>query len=341
MSALAIWEFTSFGQNSVLAPREDVMAKLGGLCKKFVFQKERCETTGRLHYQGRMSLQKPVRLAGLVALLKGSPLAGSHLGPTTVGETKQQAWSYVMKEQTRVDGPWTEKDYRSPMPWHLEGIHREPYPFQGTLIDMIKADVKDPRGSHYILDPVGKKGKSILVSYLRWSKLACVVPPVKCADEMSAFVQKREDARWYVIDIPRQQDSFERFVEICRGVEQLKSGYSYDRRYDSQDRSNSLGCPNIICFGNDMPPWSKCDRGRWYLWLVDDQKRLIPFNQTIFDYQCRLYERQQAEMRSALRAFPAMTPYLFSAACDEMDTCQSGPLWDALVAEENLMSDDE
>lgn len=64
-------------------------------------QKEKCPTTGRLHFQGYVELFKPSRLPGLKKALgiiawRGYKREG----------TREQARDYCMKDDTRVDGPW-------------------------------------------------------------------------------------------------------------------------------------------------------------------------------------------------------------------------------------------
>lgn len=82
------WMFTSFDVNRPDFP-----------CRYLVFQQERCEETGRLHWQGYCYLDSAKPLGGVRILLPGAhwePRRGTH----------EEARTYCTKERTRVDGPF-------------------------------------------------------------------------------------------------------------------------------------------------------------------------------------------------------------------------------------------
>lgn len=65
-----------------------------------VYQKEECPTTKKPHYQGYIELDKPMRVAGVRKLLN----CNAHL--EVKKGTRDQARTYCMKEESRIDGPW-------------------------------------------------------------------------------------------------------------------------------------------------------------------------------------------------------------------------------------------
>ena len=76
-------------------------------CKKWTFQLERGEKTGKLHFQGRFSLKSKTRLTGLVKLLPKAHFS------VTSNENRTNCF-YVEKEDTRIKGPWRDTDKKKP-----------------------------------------------------------------------------------------------------------------------------------------------------------------------------------------------------------------------------------
>lgn len=64
-----------------------------------VFQKERGEENGLIHYQGYCEFSQPVKLGGLKKIHNG-------IHWEVRRGTRDQARDYCIKEETRIDGPW-------------------------------------------------------------------------------------------------------------------------------------------------------------------------------------------------------------------------------------------
>ena len=90
--------------------KNDVVKMLQEWAKKYVFQKEK-GSTGYLHWQIRLHLVKKRRKAELLKLGFGK---GGDLSITSASVHANNNFNYVMKKDTRVEGPWTEKDYVEP-----------------------------------------------------------------------------------------------------------------------------------------------------------------------------------------------------------------------------------
>lgn len=70
------------------------------ICSKWTYQLEKGEETGFLHYQCRVSLVKKVRITGAIKLFEKYKAHVSITFAKNMGND-----FYVMKEDTRVDGP--------------------------------------------------------------------------------------------------------------------------------------------------------------------------------------------------------------------------------------------
>lgn len=71
--------------------------------KWFVFQKEKAPTTGTLHFQGFVGFTNAKTMSAVKVVLNSLQV---HLEPM-----KARDASYAMKEETRVEGPWTYGDF--------------------------------------------------------------------------------------------------------------------------------------------------------------------------------------------------------------------------------------
>lgn len=67
------------------------------------YQVERCPDTGRLHLQGCLRSQRPLRLGGFRELMSALGLEGAHIEPAIHWPSLKE---YCGKEESRVDGPW-------------------------------------------------------------------------------------------------------------------------------------------------------------------------------------------------------------------------------------------
>lgn len=93
-------------RNYVLTIWDDVFSEATVDLSKIrylVFQREKCPSTGKLHYQGYVELFKPARHAGLKKALGCSSVWAK---PKAKDSTREQARDYCMKEESRVEGPW-------------------------------------------------------------------------------------------------------------------------------------------------------------------------------------------------------------------------------------------
>jgi len=82
-----------------------------------LFQLERCPSTGRLHYQGYMEFQDPVRYSGAVAALGGGVSVRHCRG------SREDNLKYCSKSVSKVDGPWNPIPFPEKVPGQRNDIH--------------------------------------------------------------------------------------------------------------------------------------------------------------------------------------------------------------------------
>lgn len=247
---------------------------LKGIAKKYVFQLEKGEKKGYLHYQGRMSLIKKIRPNRVLTLFKEG-LKPNWIKPTITDEAARYAASgdafYQMKEQTRVRPPRTDKDVVTYIPRQIREMGKL-RPFQQQIVD--DAGNWNTRTINMVYCPEGNKGKSLLVGYCRAYNIARALPPVNDYKDMMRMVCDMPTSTMYLIDMPRSINK-DRLYQFYAGVESLKDGFAYDDRYCYKQKV--FDCPNIWIFSNRLPNFEMLSPDRWKIWSINKKYELKPY----------------------------------------------------------------
>lgn len=98
---------------SLYADHIDLGNKLKQIANKFVFQLEKGEVSGYEHYQVRLRLIKKKR-PNEAYIQFADLIKGAHWSPTCKSVHQAKTFNYVMKADTRLEGPWTEADFADP-----------------------------------------------------------------------------------------------------------------------------------------------------------------------------------------------------------------------------------
>lgn len=256
---------------------EDLKSWCVHFCKKWTFQLEKGEDTGKFHFQGRISLKNKTRLSTMIK---------THLGfhwSITSNESKNNMF-YVSKEETRMAGPWSDNDIAPKiLPQHKVDKW---YPFQQSIIDSINSKF-DTRTVNCLIDSNGNQGKSTLVGFLDQQKLACKIPFCNEFRDIMRLVMNKQDAfynvknsyyKCFFIDIPRAMKQ-DKLVGMYAAIESLKDGYVYDDRYSFRDMH--FASPVVWVFTNTQPNISYLSADRWKFWYIDDSHHLLPINRNL------------------------------------------------------------
>ena len=267
-----VWEFRS---NSDHFEDAVVLQKfLHKIAKKFVFQLERGSTTGYEHWQGRMSLWKVKRKPELMNMIKGMDMPiPNYLEPTTRSEHKKEAF-YCMKEDTRLAGPFSDKD----MPQYMPKQYRDKvlYPYQKTVLE--SRHTFDERVVDCIIDEDGNNGKSTVASVGDLQHGAIDMPPVNDGERLIASlcdILIAKDCRTPGIvffDLPRslRQD---KLASLYVAIEQIKKGKVWDMRHSYKEWW--FDSPRIWVFTNTLPNLAMLTRDRWRFWRITAARELV------------------------------------------------------------------
>lgn len=267
------WDFTLpwYSENSDF----NILQKnLRDCCKKFAFQLELSDN-GYKHYQGRISLVKKKRITTLKTLFKHYPLFEKvHFSPTS-GNCKD--FDYVMKADTRIEGPWKDTDKIIYIPRQYRNLTMRPW--QQQVIDDSK--VFSDRIVNVIYDRDGCSGKSTLASYCELMMNGIDMPPINDMKELIATLcdicmdLNIRDPNPVFMDLPRAMDK-DRLYGIYTAIEQIKKGKLYDLRY--KYKCWWIDSPAMWVFTNELPSSVLLSKDRWKIWTIKDKEHLVPYN---------------------------------------------------------------
>lgn len=251
-AAVYVWDFTiKYVSDDQIDTVKNFLKEVG---KKWCFQLER-GATGYEHLQGRVSLKVRSRKA---------PFFPDTYWSVTSTENRDNMF-YVTKDETRIKGPWSDKD--AYVPKQVRDI--ELYQWQQDILD--DANKWDTRTINCVVCPTGNIGKSTLTVYAGARGLARSLPMMDSYKDLMRMVMDCPKSRLYLIDFPRSMNKMS-CAAFWSAVETVKNGYAYDDRYSF--REEYFDCPNIWVFCNSFPDTNFLSIDRWKFWEVTAEKQL-------------------------------------------------------------------
>ena len=280
----AVWDWTLSAKEGKDDERnvEQVMNVVKQLFKKWKFQKERGDS-GYLHYQGRGSLWKKRRATELNKLLQQLNVQDMHVSPTVTENINGDAF-YVLKIDTRVEGPWSDQDMENYIPYQYRGLMDKLYPYQQTIWD--SGDERNSRTINYILCLNGNIGKSTIAALCDLYKRGLDLPPVNDSEKLIYSVcdilmaKQERNPKIVFVDMPRAMDK-KKLGGMYTAIEQIKKGKVFDLRYTYKEWW--FDSPQVWVFGNHEPDLRLMSMDRWKIWTVNEMMELVPYTKRIRD----------------------------------------------------------
>lgn len=270
MNACAMWDFRcSYNNVSGTLEHTSIIAQMDLIAKAYSFQLEKGDNTGYMHYQGRFSLIKKHRKVELMKLFTEMPVP-NYLEPTVNANSLKGDMFYVTKNETRVDGPWTDSNRDKYIPKQYLGMVDRLYPYQEVIFNSYKMPIN--RYINLIYDPIGNKGKSVIAGVCELYSKGICLPPINDAEKIVYTLcnictsKKLRDPNPVIIDMPRAMDK-SKLDNIYNAIEQIKNGKLYDLRNSYKEWW--IDSPQIWVFSNIEPDTDLLSADRWKLWEID------------------------------------------------------------------------
>lgn len=248
------------------------------VAKKWIFQYERCPTTGNTHLQGVISLKERSYSSGAPIAAKLNYLDMNGVSCRRASTNGLQALnSYCMKEESRIAGPWADKPIY--LGEDVRVIQDSPHPFQKALLDIV-TQPPDDRTIHWIHEGNGCVGKSKLIKYLVYKKIAVPVP-FGTATQIKTFCFNFGQSRnCYVINMPRTRGKAEHMEDLISSLESLKDGIIVSGMY-GKSQIAIFNPPHILVFANRSPPFKMMSPDRWKVWGINADKELVGIGEEV------------------------------------------------------------
>lgn len=234
----------------------------------YVFQLEKGDKKGLPHFQGYVKVNSKIR-ARTFELDLNERCYGYRVRVKPCSRSGRGALrDYCMKEDTRIQGPWGKRPLYlgqdlTPMD--------NPRPFQRDVLNYINTPGND-REIMYIWDRVGNKGKSKLIKYLVYQKIALQVP-MGNATQLKANICQQGPSPVYVIDMPRTLGSTEKLADLYSAIEEIKNGIVQCAMYGKHLQLLMMP-PKVIVFSNEPPRTSMLSRDKWDIYRISDDYKL-------------------------------------------------------------------
>lgn len=266
---ICTWDFTV--HNKYIS-KDTLDEWLKANCKKWCYQLELGEETKQEHFQGRVSLKMKTR-----TLIKLTPTKEVHWTPTS-NENADNDF-YVCKEDTRIAGPWTDKDVDYYVPRQVREIQDKLYPWQKRAEQM--STEYNSRTINILYDKYGCKGKSSFSLYMVVHRKGEQLPYCNNFKDIMRMAYDLPTSGCYMIDIPRSISKKD-LKGMFSGIEQLKNGYLFDDRYEFKRKF--IDSPCIWVFVNKLPKTKYLSQDRWKYYIINDQMELVDYKPKPEDY---------------------------------------------------------
>lgn len=246
---------------------KDIKSFFKEYCDQWVFQLECPEDTENYHFQCRVNLKEKQRTSTFANLISNSfcgfPMESFYrigVGPTN--KNQKTRFSYVMKNESRVLGPWSDRKV-----YEGEDIITDLYPYQRYIYEILTDENNwDSRKIHNIFDPKGGHGKSSIVKRLAFDHPEKVgfITTCSSAQQLTSSLVKCGPKSLYIVDLPRVGMSWmeynddgigkrkysPKWAEIVMVLETLKNGGPLIDTMHGRNEMLVMQCPNIVIFSN-------------------------------------------------------------------------------------------
>ena len=262
--------------------RLEVCNKFNDIMKShpdYYFQLERGKIEHKFHIQCYMKVEKKKFDTQMASILSDLGFPNIRVKPAS-NAGKEALKSYCIKnDETFISGPWSKRPvYRAR---DLECM-KNPYPFQQEIIDIIKTDPND-RNIIWIYNPEGNVGKSKLLKFLCYNKLATRIP-IGTAGQMKQVIAKKPASRCYVLNIPKSIGSQESQHDMLTTIEEIKDGWIFGCMF-GEDNELFMEPPHVIIMSNEVPNIHLASLDRWDVYKIDNKEDFLEEKLSINELQ--------------------------------------------------------
>lgn len=269
--SLCVWSLTySETVNNKLPSADKFQHALDNLTPAgYIFQLEKGQESGRLHFQCNLRLKNPETQTELRKKLKSILREFYANGCLTIRPTHDTKKSdfYCMKDETRVAGTMP---VLFPNDVYIgQDLIKKFLPWQQSLFSIVMGDPHD-RKIPLVCDESGNKGKSLLAKTLAYHHDACVIPLGLTSAQMKSAIVDNGPKKIYILDLPRNNKSYQ---EIFDTIEEVKRGFVISC-FHGKLKQLFMSRPHIVCFTNEWPQLDLLSFDMWDLYHISSSMEL-------------------------------------------------------------------
>lgn len=232
---------------------------------RFIYQLECPQGTENYHYQIFAYSHKKDRPSTLARVLH-KDLFGINVQHCHSPEALE---TYCMKPETRVQGPWHDKDrYTGKDLLSIQNL----YPWQKAVYDRIETE-PDERKIYWIYDPVGCTGKSKFCKMMAFLKKAKTFPWGRTQDLLHQLVSCKP-SKAYLFDLTRTKQNEVSTNDLYSTMESIKNGFVLSTKFVTKELY--FDPPHVFVFANILPDRTKMTQDRWVIRTIKNN-RLEPY----------------------------------------------------------------
>lgn len=234
---------------------KDDLFKVCGAKSTFMFQLEQGETTHRLHYQGMVHAETKMRPCEVQNKI------GWGYWQHAVKNQQENLKKYCMKQNTRVAGPWADKEVYmgQDLPTTLRG-------WQKKHLEILTSPMED-RMIYWFIDEQGGAGKSKFAKYMQFHYGIPKLTFGKTCDLLN-IVSKFQMRKGYIFDLSRTKPHDISMDDIYSAMENIKNGHFCNTKYET-DIILMLP-PHIIIYANWAPDTERLSPDRWIIKNINE-----------------------------------------------------------------------
>lgn len=251
-------------------PPDTADTAITSMCDQYVFQHEVGDKEGTPHVQGFLHFKEARKWHQVRTMFPGAYLRAC--------KNWQGAMKYCSKQRTRIGDCITNIPSLTIEKVEEEVIH-DPFdfgqmkPWQSWVLNRIKEN-PDPRKIHWLWEPEGGVGKSVLCKHICLTRADAICVSGKVADVLYAISEMKKKPSIVLWDIPRCNAGHLSY----QSIESLKNGLFFNTKYEA--KMVMMNIPHIVVFSNQLPETDKLSEDRWDIRDLRDQTLDWYFNCT-------------------------------------------------------------
>lgn len=260
-----------FSVEQVMSKRELLQRFCDDYAEKYMYQLEKCPTTGKLHFQYTIKLLKLLELDDIRKLMQDKIERGIDVRP--LKKHPAAAFRYCDKDPSRIDGPWchmedakVNNDYKGKdLPVKL--LHWQDYICRRLLESL------DNRRIYWLFDKLGSHGKSTLVKWMAYYHNAIILDWADMKD-CACAVSRAKDKKIIIFNLMRSKPARICHQDLYAAIEACKDGIVFSPKYESGQVIWEGS--NVLVLSNFEPDLDRLSRDRWDILDISRFPQVFP-----------------------------------------------------------------